>query len=376
MAGPGRRGLSRRTLLRGCTAGLAAAVALPTLEAMLNTNGTALADGRALPCRFGVWFWGNGVRLDQWVPSDLGPGYAPSPSLQPLADAGVLPQVSVISGLTVPHGQEVVHDVGRAVMLSGSYSVDEPTVGLGGNAIIRSIDQIAADTLSEGARFRSLEVGVSKVGFGGQPDTASVSWEEPVSPLPAEFSPHALYQRLFGDVLADASFLEARRSVLDVVREDTLDLRAKLGAPDRIRLDAHLDGLRAIEQQLVAIAPSCALPDSPHVLPDQPLANEPLVERATALSDLLVVALSCDLTRVFNFRYSPSAADTYFHPVGAAEAHHVMSHDGGQLEGLQQIVEFIMGQLGYFLQRLSDARNWSECSTPWRLTRHRRRQCW
>ena len=53
--------LSRRRLLRG----VGAAIAVPTLEAMLNGSGLAFADGTPPPRRFVTWFFGNGVRLDE-----------------------------------------------------------------------------------------------------------------------------------------------------------------------------------------------------------------------------------------------------------------------------------------------------------------------
>ena len=68
------RCLSRRTVLRGLASGAAVSVGLPVLEAMLDTHGRALADGTPLPKRFGVFFWGNGVRLAQFVPSATGAG--------------------------------------------------------------------------------------------------------------------------------------------------------------------------------------------------------------------------------------------------------------------------------------------------------------
>ena len=351
---PGRRRLSRRAVLRGVKAGLAATVGLPILDAMLDEHGTALAGGGPIPVRFGVFYWGNGVRLEQWVPQGVGPEYPVSPLLQPLADAGVLPLVSVASGFSCPFGDEVVHDVGRAAVLSGTYDVGQPTViGLGGNATERSVDRYAVDVLAEGTPFSSIEIGVSKAGFGLVPDINSVSWEEPLSPLPAEFSPASLYQRLFGDALAEVGFLDARQSVIDVVKQDAESLAARLGASDRARLEAHLDGLRDIEAQLVADPLACGSLDPPDALPEEALGNEPIVERAKALADLLVIALSCDLTRVFNYRYNPAAGDTYFHPIGATEAHHVMSHDSAQQDGVAQIVHYIMGELGYFLQQLA-----------------------
>ena len=49
---------NRRRLLRGMLGGGAVTLALPFLDCMLNSNGTALAGGRPLPIRFGTWNWG------------------------------------------------------------------------------------------------------------------------------------------------------------------------------------------------------------------------------------------------------------------------------------------------------------------------------
>jgi hypothetical protein len=77
--------LHRRAVLRGLCSGLAASVALPPLEAMLNSNGTAYAQGVSIPKRFGIFFWGNGIRINRWVPSGTGTSWVPSPELQPLS---------------------------------------------------------------------------------------------------------------------------------------------------------------------------------------------------------------------------------------------------------------------------------------------------
>ena len=101
-----RHELSRRTMLRGVTAGgLGVALGLPVLEAMLNNHGTALANGADLPCRMITWFFGNGCALKiqgdgnsgiRFYPDAQGPGFAPTPQLQPIADIGALPYVSVV----------------------------------------------------------------------------------------------------------------------------------------------------------------------------------------------------------------------------------------------------------------------------------------
>ena len=63
-----KRFLSRRTVLRGLLGGTAVSIAMPPLEAMFNSTGTAYADGGTLPGRFGTWFWGNGMLPDRWIP--------------------------------------------------------------------------------------------------------------------------------------------------------------------------------------------------------------------------------------------------------------------------------------------------------------------
>jgi len=67
-----RRAIDRRAMLKGLLGGTLVGVGLPMLEAMLDSNGTAFADGDALPTRFGLWFFGNGVRLDSWTPTSTG----------------------------------------------------------------------------------------------------------------------------------------------------------------------------------------------------------------------------------------------------------------------------------------------------------------
>src|ERR1700744_428549 len=68
-------GLNRRKVLRGVVNGSAVTVALPLLNCFLNGNGTALADGTAMPGRFGTWFWGLGMTKSIFVPKKLGAGY-------------------------------------------------------------------------------------------------------------------------------------------------------------------------------------------------------------------------------------------------------------------------------------------------------------
>ena len=53
--------ISRRAILRGALGGSIVGLGLPLLEQMLNSHGTALAAGSALPKRYGLFFWGEGL---------------------------------------------------------------------------------------------------------------------------------------------------------------------------------------------------------------------------------------------------------------------------------------------------------------------------
>ena len=94
----------RRSVLRGMLGGAGVYLALPALDAFLDTNGDAWADGTALPVRFGTYFWGLGLTDTptggtRWVPKKVGFGYEATPELESFAD--LRHKVSVFSGFRV-----------------------------------------------------------------------------------------------------------------------------------------------------------------------------------------------------------------------------------------------------------------------------------
>src|SRR5690242_10739175 len=99
--------LSRRSFLRGLGGAAAAAVALPALEAMFNSNGTAHSDGSPLARRFVAFHFGNGVILNRFVPATPGPTWALSEQLAPLAN--VKDYCNVLSGFENKHADKITH---------------------------------------------------------------------------------------------------------------------------------------------------------------------------------------------------------------------------------------------------------------------------
>ncbi len=350
-----KRSLNRRTLLRGMLAGSAVAVGLPTLELFLNGNGDALASGGGFPQRFGWWFWGNGVHGDLWVPEGTGEQWKLSPELLPLES--VKDDITVVSGLKVYTPNEVPHGTGPAGILTGGRlgvaggDFDNSTFGAA------SLDQLIANEIGSATRYRSIEVAVQR-------SNDSLSFTGPGQSNPPEYSPKALFSRIFGagfvapgeDPIIDPK-LALRRSVLDAVGEDAKQLKKQLGASDRQRIDQHFASVRTLERQIAKLEEdppnlaSCQRPEAP--LDDYPdIEGRPqLSEVSRVMSDLLALAMACDLTRVFSFQFSRPVSNLLF--PGASAGHHQLTHDElGDQPQVQAIVRQIVSEFAYFVEAL------------------------
>jgi hypothetical protein len=352
------KSLDRRTLLRGMLGGGVVSVALPTLEAMLDGNGTALASGRALPRRLGVFFWGNGVRLAQWNPGKRGRNWELSEELGPLAP--VKDYVSVVSGMHVKTGNEQGHHAGSVGILSGCPMVSQPHPAAAYASTFGgpSIDQIAADVIGRGTRFRSLELGVSRRVTDNEGTTLLyLSHRGPDNPNPPEYDPQAVFDRLFGMSGRVSEDRRLGRSVLDVVAEDARALGRRVAGNDRRRLDQHLENIREIEQRLTrewrrpARCEVGAWPGSFH----EEDGKEPLAEINEAMCRLATLALSCDLTRVFSLQFAGSVASTVYWQVGQDKPHHQFTHDeAGEQPLVHAATIFVMQRFAQLLVDLAD----------------------
>jgi len=360
--------IHRRTLLRGLAAtGVAIAIPLPRLAGMLNDHGTAYAaQGGALPQRFGLWFFGNGILSPRWNPAATGSGssWALSEELAPLAT--FKDQLSLITGLAIKSLiSDDPHVAGAAGALTGAAALLKneinPTIGRRVNTVqAPSIDQIIAQGITS-ARYRSIEVGLSKC---SDPDISgtlyhNVSHSGPDAPNPPEYDPQSVFNRLFLGVSAGpdpktALTAKARSSVLDAILEDARILRPRLGVSDQSRLDQHLEGIRGLERQLQSpdtIATTCQAPAKPTLGPD--MNQQATRERNRVMSQLIALALACDLTRVFSFMLAPAAGHVYFPDVNLNhDFHNYYNHDAAQQEGVHQGVVFEMECFAAFLKEM------------------------
>jgi hypothetical protein len=364
----GKYKLSRRTFLRGALAGASAAVALPALEAMLDTNGAMYASGQPIPKRFGVFFWGNGIIGSRWVPSSpgVGDGWQLSEELTPLAP--VKSHLSVITGHRVWTPNLRGHHAGAAGILSGAAILPQDPNGAGYASTFTqpSIDVLLSGELGQQTRYNALHVGVDeRVTYGEGTTLGYLSHNGPDSVNPAEFNPSALFSRIFGDGFVAPGetrdidpTLKVRRNILDAVSEDARRLERRLGAADKARMEQHLDGLSSLQRRLQTIedatpiiTPSCKRPADP----GNPATNstQGQRDRSRAMADLLAMAMACDLTRVFTNQFSGSVAGTHYWDIEPVINFHQLTHDEpGDQPKVHACVMFIMEELSYLMQAL------------------------
>jgi hypothetical protein len=339
---------SRRAVLRGMLGGAAVTVGLPFLERQLNSRGDAFADGSLLPTRFGLWMWGNGGLPDRWVPATEGADWEPSLLLQAIWP--YRSKLAVLTGLDVRVPNTIPHFSGAAGLLTG-----RAPLGVEGDNTFASatVDQVIAAEVGGETRFRSLEVGV-------QPGVGSLSYNGPNSPNPAETSPYALFDRLFGDgftapgeeVRIDPK-LRLRRSVLDAVAGQATALQSRVGSADRQRLDQHLSGIRDLEVRLQRMEENppdlaaCMRPGAPL----EGLDMAQLAERHDVLADLLAMSVACDQTRIFSMFFHGAVSNWLF--PGSSAGHHQLTHDelGTQPE-VEAITLQIMDVMASFIGKL------------------------
>jgi hypothetical protein len=359
--------LRRRTLLRGMLGVGSVAIGLPLLEAMLDSNGEALADGAPLPLRFGVWFWGNGTQPGAWAPATLGAGWEAAGLLSGLAP--VKDYVSVISGGQLPvlvkNNPHVEGAVG--ILAAGNPLLHSSFNGQSNDwdfltVPTPSVDQIAVETLAGMSKFRTLALAVTPVhtsdaGSSNAPGTAIsyISHPAPYVFNPPVLDPSALFAQLFADGLMPgaAPSAKARARVLDAVRGDAADLRGRLGMNDRTRLDLHLEGIHELQNRLtseVMGGEACALPIDP---------GNPTSERlrARAFAELVAMAFACDLSRVVSLEFSSPASHVDYPDIGITGASlgtsfHEYEHQNGYNENVLKGLQYFVELYGEFLAAL------------------------
>ncbi len=354
--------ISRRRLLG---AG-GAALALPPLAA-LGARSARAAVGPA-PKRLLIVHHPQGTVLSQTVPTGTADAFTLPYILEPLApfiDRGLV--ITGLDNVIAP-----TNTVGNA-HLQANYTFwtgapfqtqDASAITAGGP----SVEQIVAERIGAQTPYPRIDLCAGGSSGSGilSPYESTWFWHGAGDPVAYYNDPAVALARIFGDSTTrpeDAWALRARRSaVLDGVMEAFAPLRARVGASDRARLDAHLDKVAALERRIAAGLGTCAsptvdLPSGTDVSYDDDVTT-PLMH------DVLVGALACDLTRVATFHFA-NGGDHGFEWLWAQnggpivdtsrfENWHAVVHADYQ-PGMEHVYRWYMEQLASLLQKMADA---------------------
>lgn len=330
------KSISRRHMLRGA---LGVTLSLPFLEYFAMDGALAQASRGDKP-RLLVYFLPNGRVPSWWVPTG-GNGSLTFPSeasaLQPFASRAL--SIVDLDNIAARESPGAAHAMGTSTVLSGVRFPD-----LGGLKCGITLDQIVAQELDGGNRFRSLqfsagEPGTCDVGGSPCPYTQCISWAGAGQPLIPTINPESAFNQLFDtgvDGLTGASAevrRQTRQSLLDFVRDDARNLEDKLGAKDKERLEEYFTSLREVERSFS----SAGVPESCPVPAQGPAGTLAYQDRVPAFHDLIKLAFQCEQTRVASFMIEFGLSQRSHGFLNAPGQHHALSHsDPTQLRRVER----------------------------------------
>jgi hypothetical protein len=316
---------SRRRALKGLVGGGAVTVGLPLLNVYLNGNATALADGSPMPQRFGTWYWHLGMQQKVFTPDKVGKDY--DLKEESMAFKPIQQHMNVLTNFTAFRDDcpLLCHSSGWIISRSGIA----PKAG--GDNPGETIDITVSNQIGRTTRFKTL----TATATGDVRDTHS--YENQTTETVPEFSPIAFYQRVFGPEFQDPNAPEfkpnpkimVRKSVLSGVMDDVKKINQKVGAEDRARIDQYFTGLRHLErqfdQQLTKPTPIASCKQPKALDKETPPGGESslITARHKLMTDIMVMAVACDQTRVFNMSYA--GANTT--KPGYEKPHHTCTHE-------------------------------------------------
>jgi hypothetical protein len=314
-----------------------------------------------------VFYFPNGLRMDQFIPRSSGAGYEATPILEPIDH--LRQHYSVYTGLAHYNAQRLGDqggDHGRScgAFLTGAHP--RQTEGSDIRCGI-SMDQAIAATHVGVTPFPSLELGIEPSSLLGSCDPGysctysnTLSWSSETQALPVIARPQDVFDRLFGGGagLDPAQRLAQRRrraSILDFLREDAARLSRRLGSGDRQKMGEYFESVRAVERRIEAMAERDITPEADGMALPAGLPSN-FQEHVRIMLDLQILALRSDLTRVSTFMLGRELSNRAYPEIGVPDAHHSLSHHGGNKEKIEKLVRinrFHMKQFGWYLERLA-----------------------
>ena len=347
---------TRRSVLRS----LGVSMSIPAMESFGRPS---IAE---IPLRMGFTYIPNGVIMDQWRPKEIGKLSELPTSLKPLQDH--TEDFQVMSGLD--HTKAYANGDGagdharaNATFLTGCQA--KKTAGKDIKIGV-SVDQIAADSIGDRTKLRSLELSCDGVRKSGKCDSGyscayqyNLSWKTESMPMVPESNPRLVFERLFGssssplDRQAQLKRRALNKSILDFALESARGFNSRLSKLDQDKLDEYFSSLRELEQRIEREEKNWD--QLPSIKTPEGIPNN-YSEHLKIMFDMMVLAFQSDSTRISSFLLAHDGSNRSFRDIGVPEGHHSLSHhknDPEKIKKLAKIDQFYSKQFAHFLHKLS-----------------------
>lgn len=365
-----KKQISRRAVLRG----MGATLSLPLLDAMVPAmtplSDTALASKSRLVAIEMVHGAAGSTALGRvkkyWSPEQEGTGFEFTPSLKSLEP--FREYVTVISNTELRNamslrrqddGPMADHARSSAVFLTGALPIramnDEIRSG-------PSIDQIYAASLKGETPIPSLQLSIEDAtlsggcGYGYSCAYAhTISWADPVTPLAMTRAPRDVFEKLFADPAAEGR--NHRTSVMDGLGEANRELKNRLGAPDRQRLNNYLDEVREVEKRIQTIEKQNSVQATREISNAPSSVPDSFDDHVELMFDLQLLAFKADLSRVVTFKLGSDRSQRIYPSSGVTTPFHTLSHHREQPDSVEEFARlnaYHVSKAAYLLKRLRD----------------------
>ena len=346
----------RRRFLQSLGVSAAVAPFVPLLESE--------AGGSAGTTRFLLFYTPHGTVHEDWTPDEAPGGpFTLKSILEPLQPHKDYLNIIAVLDIVPAGPAGGPHTVGPAYVSTGSPMLEgeqfeHQAVGTphGWNSG-PSIDQAIADHIGGGTAFKSLRLGVQG---GGLHPGSVISYGGPSQPLPPQNDPHAVFAALFGEAGIDPTLAAAlqheRLSIIDTIKPELQALTPKVSQSDRFKIEAHLQGIREMEQRLATSFDCSANALGPvHAIYDYEATAEITAQQIS----LLTTAFGCGATRVASLMMRRGENDDAPYPfpeLNFFDSHHSTTHlqDQSSQARLSGIYAWYAAQLAEIVQQLRD----------------------
>ncbi len=343
---------SRRSLLRGLGAGT---VLLGSMSKSLY------AQTRPRVLRSAFFFYANGSHPD-WAPSGTGENFVLTPHLQPME--------AIRRDIVIMKNMRLEREGGNSHK-STSFSA----LGAGNTQI--SFDQQLADVANTPVPSLIISIGTTgggggKIGSLSQRNGAFMNgarnpvmaYSQIAERVTAGAAPPSVNTPPMNNPMNTEKSLLVRKSLLDFIKNDVNNFKARLGGPEKSKFDFYLDSLRNLERDVGgSILPGDIVPSaqcSKITPPPAMLSTNTRVNDMPAVNkiylDIIAMGFACGVTRVAACMWGGGQNDepVSFNNIGMGNWHSSSHGNPKGTEGQKMIrvQAFMAEQFTYFIQKL------------------------